>query len=59
MGDTNMDCNTILTSTPQNTPIMVKTIGRTTYEVSIHFSTTGSETMSDKIKRLIKHDMSN
>lgn len=30
---------------------------RTDYEVSFHFSTTSRETMSDKIKRLIKRDM--
>lgn len=37
-------------------PALVKKIGNTTYEVSFHFSTTSKETMSDKIKRLIKHD---
>lgn len=42
---------------PEDAPTMVKKIGRTAYEVSFHFSTTSSETMSDKIKRLIKRDM--
>ena len=38
-------------------PVMVRKIGRTTYEVSCHFSATSTETMNDKIKRLIKQDM--
>ena len=41
----------------QDAPALVKKIGRTDYEVSFHFSTTSRETMSDKIKRLIKRDM--
>lgn len=31
-------------------------IGSTIYEVSIHFSKTSVETISDKIKRLIRQD---
>lgn len=31
-------------------------IGSTIYEVSIHFSKTSTETISDKIKRLIQQD---
>ncbi len=38
-------------------PDLVKKIGGTTYEVSFHFSKTSKETMSDKIKRLIRRDM--
>ena len=34
-----------------------KKIGRTTYNVSIHFSKTSRETMTDKINRLILHDI--
>ena len=37
-------------------PVMVKKIGKTTYRVTIHFSETSKETMSDKIKRLILND---
>lgn len=40
-----------------DTPVMVRKIGRTTYEVSYHFSTTSTETMNDKIKRLIKREI--
>lgn len=38
-------------------PALVKKIGKTTYRVTIHFSTTGSETMSDKIKRMLRNEM--
>ena len=36
----------------ENTPAMVKKIGKTTYKVHVHFSNTSTETMSDKIKRM-------
>lgn len=39
-------------------PTLVKKIGKTTYRVTIHFSTTSSETMSDKIKRMLKNEIS-
>lgn len=35
----------------------IKKIGRTTYNVAIHFSKTRRETMTDKINRLILHDI--
>ena len=38
---------------PENTPAMVKKIGKTTYKVHVHFSNTSTETMSDKIKRML------
>jgi len=34
---------------PENTPAMVKKIGKTTYKVT--------ETMSDKIKRMLKNEI--
>ena len=40
-------------------PALVKKIGKTTYKVTIHFSTTSTETMSDKIKRMLKNEVSN
>ena len=43
---------------PENTPAMVKKIGKTTYKVHVHFSNTSTETMSDKIKRMDKQQMS-
>ena len=42
---------------PENTPTMVKKIGKTTYKVHVHFSNTSTETMSDKIKRMLKNEI--
>ena len=42
---------------PEDAPALVKKIGRTTYKVRIHFSTTSTETMSDKIKRMLKNEI--
>lgn len=36
-----------------------KRIGSTTYEVSIHFSETSTETLEDKILRLIEREAGN
>ena len=36
---------------------LVKKIGKTTYRVSIHFSTTSTKTMSDKIKRMLRNEV--
>ncbi|MBP3855870.1 MAG: transposon-encoded TnpW family protein [Ruminiclostridium sp.] len=43
------------TNTPE-TPALVKTIGKTTYIVNVHFSETARETVADKLKRLISTD---
>lgn len=50
-----------IASTPdrgaQSRPVtMLKRIGSTTYEVSVHFSQTSKETVNDKITRLIKNE---
>ena len=42
---------------PENTPAMIKKIGKTTYKVHVHFSNTSTETMSDKIKRVLKNEI--
>ncbi len=39
-------------------PTFLKKIGKTTYRVQIHFSTTSRETMSDKIKRMLRNEVS-
>jgi hypothetical protein len=39
-------------------PALVKKIGKTTYRVTIHFSATSRETMSDKIKRMLRNEVS-
>ena len=40
-----------------NAPALVRKIGKTTYKVRVHFSTTSTETMSDKIKRMLKNEV--
>ncbi len=39
-------------------PDLVKKIGKTTYRVKVHFSETSKETMSDKIKRMLRNEIS-
>lgn len=39
-------------------PVLVKKIGKTTYRVTIHFSATSRETMNDKIKRMLRNEIS-
>ena len=41
----------------KDVPALVKKIDRTTYIVRVHFSKTGKETMSDKIKRMLKNEI--
>lgn len=38
-------------------PDLVKKIGKTTYLVRVHFSATNPETMSDKIKRMLRNEV--
>lgn len=38
-------------------PALVKKIGKTTYRVTIRFSATSSETMIDKIKRMLRNEI--
>ena len=42
---------------PKDAPALVKKIGKTTYKVHVHFSNTSTETMSDKIKRMLKKEI--
>lgn len=51
--------NSAPTTIEQNTPVLVRKIGKTTYMVGIHFSNTSKETMDDKVLRLIKNDIRN
>lgn len=43
--------------TQEDAPALVKKIGKTTYKVRVHFSTTSTETMSDKIKRMLRNEI--
>ena len=48
----------ITNTTPtKDVPALAKKIGRTIYIVRIHFSKTSKETMSDKIKRMLKNEI--
>ena len=38
-------------------PALVKQIGKTTYRVRVHFNATSRENMSDKIKRMLKNEV--
>ena len=43
---------------PEDAPALVKKIGKTTsYKVRVHFSNTSTETMSSKIKRMLKNEI--
>ncbi len=57
MNNENMTQNTTAMTIPEDTPVLVKKIGKTTYKVRVHFSTTSTETMSDKIKRMLKNEV--
>lgn len=41
----------------QAPPTFSKTIGGTTYKVTVHFSQTSKETITDKITRMIQNDI--
>ena len=45
------------TAAQENPPALIKKIGGMTYIVRVHFSTTSTETMEDKIKRLLREEV--
>ena len=49
--------DTISARVPEDALALVKKIGKTTYKVRVHFSQTSTETMSDKIKRMLKNEI--
>ena len=49
--------DTTTTRAPEDAPALVKKIGKTTYKVRVHFSQTSTETMSDKIRRMLKNEI--
>jgi len=49
---------TIATATKTEQPDFVKRIGKTTYRVKVHFNPDSRETMSDKIIRMLKSEVS-
>ena len=42
---------------PEYTPAMLNKILKTTYKIHVHFFYTSTETMSDKIKRMLKNEI--
>ena len=58
MRNENMTPNATQTRVPEMVPELVKKIGKTTYVVRIHFSESSTESMSDKIKRMLKSEIS-
>lgn len=49
--------STSFTPAQEGAPALVKKIGKTTYRVRIHFNATSNETMSDKIKRMLRNEV--
>ena len=46
-------------ATTPDVPCISMTIGRTTHLVYVHFSKTSTETMEDKITRMIRNEVEN
>ena len=55
---TKQTVDTATARSPEDIPALVKTIGKTTYKVGVHFSDTSNETLKDKIMRMLKNEMS-
>ena len=53
----NAQAEPVMVAKSQNTTHFEKRIGSTTYEVSIRFSKTETETMQDKVLRLIEREV--
>lgn len=49
--------NEIKNNTEQTETAVRKKIGRTTYIVKVHFSKSATETMSEKIERMIRQEI--
>lgn len=57
MCNENMTSNAAQSKALEEVPVLIRKIGKTTYKVRIHFSNTSTETMSDKIKRMLKNEI--
>ena len=55
MNNNKLQANVLNTS--DGVPTLARTIGKTTYNIRIHFSTTSHETMQDKIKRMLVNEV--
>jgi len=45
------------TPAQDNPPALIKKIGKMTYIVRVHFSTTSKETFKDKVKRMLREEV--
>ena len=52
-----MNNNIQTITTGRITPCIKQTIGRTKYLVEVHFSDTSTQSVKDKLKRIILHDL--
>ncbi len=52
-----MNNNIQTTTTGQTLPCIQKTIGKIKYLVEVHFSDTSTQSVEDKLKRVILHDL--
>ena len=52
-----MNATTSQNTTTNTQPCFRKTIDKTTYIVRVHFSETATETMADKIKRMLRDEV--
>lgn len=53
----NAETNASEAPAEQETPLFRLMMGQTIYEVAVHFSEASTETMADKVGRLILNDM--
>lgn len=54
--DTNAEKAVVATNGEADLPMFSTTVGKTTYEVTIYFSQTSKETMTDKVLQLIQSE---
>ncbi len=52
-----MNNNIQTITTRQTLPCIQQTIGKTKYLVEVHFSDTSTQSVEDKLKRVILHDL--
>ena len=52
-----MSDNIQTNTTGRLTPCLQKKIDKTTYLVEVHFSSTSTQSVADKLKRVILHDL--
>lgn len=53
----NAETNASEAPAEQETPLFRQMVGQTIYEVAVHFSKASTETMTDKVGRLIINDL--